>query len=123
MDVFHIIGNDLVLDADNDLALVSGVDETNQRLLRRLLTLQKSYMWHINFGASVPKYIGEPLSLEVVNQLKSDIKAAIFEDDSVAKSPAPEIKFETLLTGFSCSITYHNLDADKLQTLSFEVTV
>ena len=123
MDAYHVIGDDLTLDADNDLAIVSDIDETDQRLLRRLLTIKTSYIWNQDFGASVPKYIGEPLSLEVINQIKSDIKAELFKDAAVSKSPAPEINFQSLTTGFNCSIKYYNLDTDSWQSFSFEVAV
>lgn len=121
VDAYHIIGEDLQLDADNDLALVSEVDETNQRILRRLLTAKGGYIWHPTFGAGLQRYVGAPLSLENINQIKSDEKAELFQDAAVAKSPAPELEFKTTSNGFLNSIRYHNLDIDSLETLSFEV--
>jgi hypothetical protein len=123
VDIYHVFGNDLVLNANNDLATVVDVDETNQRILRRLLTAKGTYIWQTDFGASIPERIGVPISVEIVNLIKKDVKSEIFKESNVAQDPAPEIDIELIDNGFQCSIKYYNVQTQAYSILTFKVEI
>lgn len=57
----HVVGGDLLLDATGSLAVVTGPDETTQRLIRRLCTPQGGYIWQPDFGCGLPQMVGTPM--------------------------------------------------------------
>lgn len=122
MDIYHVIGNDLQLNASNDLAFVFDTDETNQRIMRRLFTNKGTYIWNPTWGASIPWTIGETLSVAAYKQIVNDVTAAVLEDKDVAQDPAPEITLDTTDNGLICFIRYYNTSSDKHDTISFKVT-
>ena len=60
-DAAHYFGSDLQFSANGDLLVADGLDESQQRILRRLLTNLKDYLWQPTYGAGLPSYIGKPL--------------------------------------------------------------
>ena len=122
MDAYHVIGNDLQLGASGDLAVVSDTQETNQRIVRTLLTAVGSYFWNPTFGTVVPSTVGEPLSQELLRRIEAEVKASLLGDDDVASDPAPEIKVETTNNGLVYTIRYFNINSEEQDTISFKVT-
>lgn len=123
MDIYHEVGSDIQLDSTNDLLFVFDTDETNQRIMRRLLTNKSSYIWNPEFGASIPARIGRTLSVEEYRDAVNAITAAVLEDDDVLKDPAPEINLQAIRNGFVCYIRYYNKsNTEHDTTLAFEVT-
>lgn len=122
MDVYHIIGNDIQLDSTNDLQLVFDTNETNQRIMRRLFTNKGGYIWNSKWGASIPWKIGEPFSQEVYQDIIKEVKAAVLEDDDVAKDPPPVIQIETVFNGIICYIRYYNLASNEHDTVSLRMS-
>ena len=68
-DAFHYFGSDLSLSATGDLLTADGLDESQQRVLRRLLTNQQDYLWQPTYGAGLPSYIGLPLDQAALSAL------------------------------------------------------
>lgn len=122
MDVHHIIGDDILLDKSNDLLFVFDTDETNQRIMRRLFTNKGTYIWNAKWGASIPWRVGDTLSAEVYREIVNEIRAAVLEDDDVAKDPPPEITIEQISNGLICYIRYYNLSEDEHDTISLRIT-
>lgn len=122
MDIFHIFGNDLVLTNTGDLLTVEGDTESQQRVLRRLLTAIDGYIWHTTYGAGLPQYIGQNLTNATIRQLTGLIKTQMFLEDTVSQSPEPKISISQLSNNtISCDIIYQSKTSGKVFTLSFIV--
>lgn len=103
-DVAHIIGGDLQLGPTGDLALVAGDEETQQRVLHRLLTSAGTYIWQLEYGAGLPGLIGSVVSQQ---QVAAIIRAQLGFEASVAADPEPEVSLSGgLLGAVSATISY-----------------
>ena len=118
-DLAHWYGDDLTLDARGDLLLASGLDQSNQHIVRRLMTVAGGYLWQASYGASVPSRIGETLDL---NGLTAIIRHQMFLEAAVARQPEPEISVTPIFNGVYVSITYTNGLSSEQEQLAFEVT-
>jgi phage baseplate assembly protein W len=76
------------VDATGDLATVDGTDEGVQRVLRRLLTNEREYIWAPSYGAGLPTFIGDPVN---VARIQAVIRKQIFLEAIVARDPSPVI--------------------------------
>ena len=122
MDVFHIFGEDLKFSEKNDILKVFHPEEATQRILRRLLTPKGSYIWHPEYGCSVPQYIGESLTDESIENLKADITDQVLKEDFVANTPAPSVDIIPYYNYIDCVIKYQDNVLGKYQQLNFTVT-
>jgi hypothetical protein len=103
-DLAHQYGADLTLSATGDLALSSGTKEGLERVLRRLLTAPGAYIWHLFYGAGLPRFVGE-----VANKLRiaAVARSQMYREAAVARTPAPEINVDVQPTGIvSLGIKY-----------------
>lgn len=87
-DLYHQIGDDLCVDATGDLLVAEETQDTQQRLLRRLLTPVSSYIWQLDYGGSLPAFIGTPAN---ATRLAAIIRAQVLLEDGVAKLPLPSV--------------------------------
>ncbi len=121
-------GIDLTTTTAGDVTLVTGEDLSNQRIYRRLMTIPGSttripgYIWHPNYGAGLPIYVGQALSGSLLNQIKSVITSQIFLETTVAKNPAPVIHIQQIQSGIFCQITYTYAPTKAPITLQFNVS-
>jgi hypothetical protein len=99
-------GNDIVVSPSGDLDVSSGAERSQQRVLRRLLTAVNGYIWHTEYGAGLPGFIGQPSSLDNFDKLKSNILSNIFLESSVTQNPAPVISMQNVPTGIFIQISY-----------------
>ena len=91
-DVSHIWGSDIALGPSGDLALATGLEEGRQRVLRRLLTTLRNYIWHLDYGGSLPATVGQPAdayAIEGVARLQMSLEAC------VAAVPEPGVSVST----------------------------
>jgi len=115
-DVAHPIGADLQLGPTGDLLLVSGADETKQRILHRLLTARGSYIWQLTYGAGLPEMVGEVASGQ---QIAAIIMSQLALEQAVAVSPEPVVGVVASALGtVSATITYADSGAGPGQVLS-----
>jgi hypothetical protein len=112
-------GGDLLLSATGDLLAVDSVLESNQRILRRLLTNAGDYIWQLNYGAGLPKRIGSTMD---ENELRSLITSQMQLEQSVLQNPPPQILLDDIGNGFEIDITYVEQDSKAPVTLSFDVS-
>lgn len=89
MDLSHTWSGDLDLTVSGRLALSDGDTLTKQRIMRRLMTNPGDYHWHLNYGAGLPRFIGEPVHPSAIQAL---VKSQILLEASAAKSPPPVVK-------------------------------
>lgn len=117
-DLYHFWGEDLSVSPAGDLALVDGDDLTTQRIIRRLMTAAKGYIWHLDYGAGLPQRIGDLLD---ANAIRGVIKAQIALEEAVARQPAPKITVSPLTNGVSVTIEFASAITGQQTTLSFDV--
>lgn len=114
-DLAHIVGEDLQLGSTGDLVLVTGDDETQQRVLHRLLTSAGTYIWQLGYGAGLPGLIGSVVSQQ---QIAAIIRAQLRLEASVAAVPEPDVLLSGgLLGASSATITYTSNNSKSKQVL------
>ena len=119
-DIWHQWDSDLLAGASGDLATASGPELGTQRVLRRLLTNPGDYIWNPAYGAGLAQFVGAPVS---VSQISAVIRAQIFQEPSVAQSPAPSITVTSDHTGtVYAEIQYADADTGQSQVVLFSVS-
>ncbi len=114
-------GNDLTLSANNGLQTVSGSEHSKQRALRRLFTNAGDYFWHPEYGAGLPAFVGQSLSSDRYDEIRSLITSQIFLEASVAKNPAPIVKMQTIQGGLFVQINYAESTTQEPIVLTFNL--
>ncbi len=118
-DVAHVVGQDLQLGPTGDLALVDGSDETQQRVLHRLLTSAGTYIWQLSYGAGLPALVGSVASRQ---QIAAIIRAQMAYEPSVALSPEPQaIVTSADVAEVTATITYTDNESGSIQTLTLPI--
>lgn len=87
-DLALTFGGDLSTDATGDLAVSSGSQLGQERVLRRLLTNPGNYLWWLAYGAGLARFIGRPaapLRIAAVTKAQMALEAA------VARNPPPKV--------------------------------
>lgn len=92
--------------------------EGEQRVLRRLLTNPGSYLWHLEYGAGLPQYVGQPVVLSAINSL---IVSQMFLEDTVARDPLPTVRTTPIVDGISVNISYADNRVGRIVTLGFDI--
>jgi hypothetical protein len=119
MEAYHIFGQDLVLSASGDLLLVSDTTETQQRILRRLLTNPGDYIWQLSYGAGLPSKVGRKVQGAALAAL---IRSQIFQEASVSPVPPPQITLTAAPSGqVNCVIIYTDQTTQMPTALTFTV--
>lgn len=130
-DAAQYFSTDLGLGATGDLQVADGVLESQQRILRRLLTnptqydangnvsVVGDYIFEPNYGAGLPRYVGKKLDLDAITAL---IKSQMYLEESVQQQPEPQITVTPILNGIFVQIRYIEADSSKPASLSFDVT-
>lgn len=130
-DAAHYFSGDLQVDATGDLLVADSVLESQQRILRRLLTnptqydangnvlASGDYIWQPGYGAGLPAQIGLPLNEPELDAL---ITTQMFLEQSVVQSPAPQVITDLIPNGIKVQIQYVEADSAQPATLSFDVT-
>ena len=118
-DLDHTYGGDLSASASGDLLTADGLTESEQRVLRRLLTCPGDYLWHPDYGAGLPTFVGKPINIRQITAL---ILSQMKLEASVSQSPAPTVTVTPITNGLSATITYTEITTGQSTTLSFDVT-
>jgi len=120
-DVNHKFGQDIQSAANGDLGLVSGAQRSQQRVLRRLLTAINSYIWHIEYGAGLSSFVGQPLSSDNYDQIKSLILSNMFNEQSVSQTPPPVITIQNIGNAIAVQINYTENPTQNPIVLNFDL--
>lgn len=91
VDALHEWGSDLVIGSSGDIGVVSGPLLGQQRVLRRLLTNPGGYIWQLDYGAGLARFIGQPVN---ALQIRAVVRSQIFKEAAVARQPEPIIDVE-----------------------------
>jgi hypothetical protein len=118
-DAYHVFSGDLQFGSNGDLQTVSSVQESQQRILRRLLTNPGDYIWQPIYGAGLPAQIGQVIDEAAITSL---ITTQMYLEASVVQNPQPQVDFGFFPNGINCSISYIESDSNQPTTLSFSAT-
>ena len=80
-DASHQWGSDLAIGATGDISTADGALLGQQRVLRRLLTNPGDYIWQLDYGAGLARFIGQPAN---ALQIRAVIRSQIFKETAVA---------------------------------------
>ena len=115
VDFAHVFGEDLQISPTGDIATVVTEQETQQRILHRLLTSATTYIWQISYGAGLPGLIGSVVSQQ---QIAAIIRAQLKFETSVATVPEPDVLLSSGSFGaITATITYTSNTSGTSQVL------
>lgn len=117
-DIFHYWRQDIRTSASGDLLAVTGSELGRQRILRRLLTNPGAYIFHPDYGAGLPAYIGKTLDARAIEGV---IRSQIMLEGAVAPTPIPAITVRPLNDGIFVDIAYTDANTGEPIRLSFDV--
>jgi phage baseplate assembly protein W len=118
-DLSHQWGADLAVGPTGDLATADGSLLGQQRVLRRLLTNPGDYIWQLDYGAGLGRFIGKPVN---AGQIQAAIRSQIFKETAVARTPEPTINVSLGPAGVvAVDIRYVDATSGQTQILSFTV--
>ena len=121
-DLDHQWGSDLSFGPTGDIAVATGSSLGQQRVLRRLLTNSLDYIWHIEYGAGLAKFVGEPVT---AIQIRALIRSQVFKESAVAQTPDPTV--DVLLNPAGAAgdvyvqVVYVDSETEQTQALTFTV--
>lgn len=101
-----------------DLPLISGPKEGQQSVLRRLLTAPTEVVFHREYGAGLPSYVGY---VGDVRRILSLVREQMLLESRVAGTPAPEVTLTQQRDMLFCQIQYADPDTGDSQLLAFDV--
>lgn len=122
-DISQNFGSDFSFSARNDLLTSSDIEKSRQRVLRRLLTNPGDYIWHPQYGTGLQRFIGQSLSSDRFDEIRSLITSQIFLEESVAKTPQPVILLQTIQGGLFVQINYTQASTQSQVMLTFDVGI
>lgn len=115
-DAYHNYNQDLLPSANGDLLTVDSLLESEQRVLRRLMTNPTDYIWHPEYGAGLPAKIGDPFDVATIESI---VQSQMFLEDSVVRDPPPDVEVASFPNGMYVNISYTEADSDQDAVLSF----
>lgn len=122
-DLYQVWEADLATSATGDLALAVGAVLGQQRVLRRLLTNPGDYIWHIDYGAGLARFVGAPANRSLIS---ATIRSQIFKEAVVARTPEPLIDVQInpagALSTVYVNIQYTDSSTGDTQMLTFSVS-
>lgn len=118
-ELSQLVGADLTLSPSGDLAVSDGLTRSQERILRRLMTNPGDYIFHPEYGAGLPQFIGRPLS---VAEARAVVRTQMLLEDSVARVPEPQVAVVAIPNGLNVSTTYTDARSNAPAALSFNVT-
>lgn len=127
MEIYHDFGNDLVITANGDLQTADGIELSNQRIIRRLLTTPitvsnpPDYLQRPTYGAGLPQFIGQLNTPQIYNQIKSLIISQMYEEKTVSQTPPPDVQISGLPNYLSATITYNYAATNQQVVIAFTV--
>lgn len=119
LDIDQQFGEDLRVSQTGDLNTASVVERSRQRVLRRLLTAVRGYIFHLDYGAGVPARVGTVLNLAEIRAL---VQGQMLLEASVVRNPGPNISLQQITEGVAVSISYLVAPDRQPAALSFSVS-
>lgn len=117
MDISHYFSGDIGLSNTGDLAMVDGITESQQRIIRMILTNPGDYEFHPTYGIGAGGYVGATVA--DLDALCALISSQITQDPSVAPFPLPEVTAKSSDTTLYVNIKYVDATTNTTQVLAF----
>jgi hypothetical protein len=119
-DASLVWGGDIIVGATGDIAVASGSGLGQQRVLRRLLTNMRDYVWQPIYGGGLGQFVGTTIDQR---KIIGTVKSQIFAESAVASQPDPTITAQMLLNGsVLVGISYVDALNGGTQSLTFTVS-
>jgi hypothetical protein len=112
-DISHVYGADIDLSAGGDFLYVG--DETQQHVIKRLLTQAGADIWNLTYGAGLGQFVGQPVNLTAITNA---ILSQIFKEASVAQLPNPTVSAIMSGSVITVSVTYADATTGQNQVLT-----
>jgi len=119
-DLDHYFSQDLAVGTTGDLATVTRLSRSRQRVLRRLLTNPGAYAWHPDYGAGLPAMIGDLIDIP---KIRGRVIGHMLLEASVQPMPGPQVVVTEITGGVSVVVNYVALPDKQPVSLSFDVKV
>lgn len=123
IDIGHQWGGDLDVGPGGDLAVAVGSQAVKQRILRRLLTNPKTYIWNLNYGAGLPGFIGTTAAR---GQIEAIVRSQVMLEAAVARYPGTEITVSDLngpgVGALEVSVRYTEVPNGRQNLVSIPIT-
>ncbi len=118
-DISMVWSGDLLISPTGDLATVSGLELGTQRVLRRLQTNPRDYIWNPEYGAGLAQFIGRPIDPAGIEAL---IRDQMTLEAAVATTPEPAIAVQSDVGGkLYAQIRYVDTDTASAAALTINV--
>jgi hypothetical protein len=118
-DAFLIWGGDLQVSATGDIAISTGTNLGQQRVLRRLLTNLLDYIWQPDYGAGLGSFVGKPANQRTI---EATIRNQLSLEPSLSQLPPPTVAVLVEPNGqVFTEIGYVDSNTGTLQLLSFSL--
>ena len=120
IDIYHWIGSDLQKSASGGIQETNGVELSRQRIARRLITNPGDYVFHPEYGAGIPRYIGK---LASINEIKAVVLGQVLLESTVSKATQPIVNVSQVsATGtVTINVTYTYAETGELATVTVTV--
>lgn len=105
-DIFLEWNTDIAIDANGDLLLSDGRDQSNQRVIRRLLTNPGDYVWNLSYGGGLALAVGAPINAA---RIEATARQQLAMEASISASPPPLVNVNLIdqaRGAFSVDISY-----------------
>lgn len=120
IDIYHWIGGDLQKSASGGVGETNGVELSRQRIARRLITNPGDMVFHPEYGAGIPRYIG---TLASINEIKAKVLGQVLLESSVSKATQPIVNVSKLSANGSMAIDVTYTYAGTGELANVKVTV
>lgn len=118
-DISHQFGSDLQVDATGDIAASDGSQLGQERVLRRLLSNPGSYLWWLDYGAGLARFIGRPVA---PRRIAAITRAQMFREAAVAQIPLPTVTISVSKDGtFTENVSYVDANTGSTVVLTLPV--
>lgn len=119
IDVSHNFSADIDIDVNGDLLCSDGLTESQQQIIRRLLTPTGDNIWHYTYGLGAGSYVGD--SSAKLSKLKALLMGGLIEDATVAKFPTPIVSLSMNGPSVICRVQYVEMASGTNQLITFTV--
>jgi hypothetical protein len=105
-DAWLEFNSDFAVSATGGLLLAYGPDLARQRIIRRLMTAVRGYIFDLSYGAGLPQRIGRPARASTIQSI---VMSQIVNEKTVAPEPAPKVRVtesQSNLGAFIIEINY-----------------
>lgn len=87
-DIFLEWGSDLAVGSGGDLAIAGNTDTQRQRICRRLLTNAGDYIWNLDYGGGLGRFVGQ---LASAPEIEAVVRSQLALEPAIPQSPAPQV--------------------------------